>query len=128
MIKRERTPHIDAEEIIEMFRPEMRRLKTTDVCLENVLSTNSVPSEPNVQTVIIQLTDSTPTTDQPAGISNRIGIKEKRVAFEEYRRTFLQVPKIENRKPVFVSCEVWRPIGRDCPQIGRQTDDRFGID
>ena len=39
MTKRERTPDIDAEEIIEMFRPEMRRLKTTDVGLENVLST-----------------------------------------------------------------------------------------
>lgn len=37
MTKRERTPDIDAEEVIEMFRPEMRRLKTTDVCLENVL-------------------------------------------------------------------------------------------
>lgn len=63
MTKRERTPDIDAEEIIEMFRPEMRRLKKTDVGLENVLSTNSVPSEPNVQTAIIQSTDSTPTTD-----------------------------------------------------------------
>lgn len=106
MTKRERTPDIDVEEIIEMFRPEMGRLKTTDVGLENVLSTTSVPGEPNVQTVTTHSTDSSPTTDQPADISNRVGMKEKRAAFEEYRRTFLQVPKIENRKPVFVSCEI----------------------
>lgn len=107
MTKRERTPDIDAQEIIEMFRPEMRRLKTTDVGLENVLSTTSVPGEPNVQTGTTQPTDTTVTTEQSVQtVSNRVGMKEKRAAFEEYRRTFLQVPKIENRKPVFVSCEI----------------------
>lgn len=104
MTKRERTPDIDAEEVIEMFRPEMRRLKPTDIGLENVLSTTS---EPNTQTVTTQSTDTTVTTEQSGQtVSNRVGMKEKRAAFEEYRRTFLQVPKIENRKPVFVSCEI----------------------
>ncbi len=28
------------------------------------------------------------------------------MSLEEYRTAFLQVPKIEDRKPVFVSCEV----------------------
>lgn len=107
MTKRERTPDIDAEEIIEMFRPEMRRLKPEEVGLESALGAQCVTSEPNVQTVTTHSTDSAPPTDQPApGISNRVGVKKKRAAFEEYRRTFLQVPKIENRKPVFVSCEV----------------------
>lgn len=103
MTKRERTPDIDAEEIIEMFRPEMRRLKTADIGLENVLSTNSVPS---VQTVTTQPTDTVTTEQSVQTVSNRVGVKEKRAAFEEYRRTFLHVPKIENRKPVFVSCEI----------------------
>ena len=36
----------------------------------------------------------------------RVGSRQRRLSLEEYRSTFLQVPKIEDRKPVFVSCEV----------------------
>ena len=42
MTKNERTPDIDAEEIIEMFRPEMRKLKPEDVGLESVPGTQRV--------------------------------------------------------------------------------------
>ncbi len=38
--------------------------------------------------------------------SRRISGKQRKESLEEYRETFLQVPKIEDRKPVFVSCEV----------------------
>lgn len=107
MTKRVRTPDIDAEEIIEMFRPEMRKLKPTDVGLESVPGTQHITSEPNVQTATTLPTDTIETTEQPApAISNRVGIKQKRATLEEYRQTFLRVPRIENRKPVFVSCEV----------------------
>lgn len=103
MTKRERTPDIDAQEIIEMFRPEMRRLKPEEVGLV----TQCVASEPNVQTEITQPTDTTVTAEQPAqGISDRVGVRQQRATLEKYRQTFLRVPKIENRKPVFVSCEV----------------------
>ena len=84
MTKRDRTPDIDAEEIIEMFRPEMRRLKPANVGLESVPSTQRVMSEPNVQTATTLPTDTTETTEQPAqGISNRVGIKQKRATLEE---------------------------------------------
>lgn len=36
----------------------------------------------------------------------RVGSRQRRLSLEEYRGTFLQVPRIEDRKPVFVSCEV----------------------
>lgn len=107
MTKRERTPEIDAEEIIELFRPEMRRLKPEEVGLVSVPGTERVTSEPNVQTVTTQPTDTTVTAEQPAqSVSDRIGVKQQKAALEKYRQTFLRVPKIENRKPVFVSCEV----------------------
>ena len=107
MTKNERTSDIDAEEIIEMFRPEMRRLKPADVGLENVPGTQRVTNEPNVQTATTLPTDTTATTEQPAqAIPSCAGIKQKRATLEEYRQTFLRVPRIENRKPVFVSCEV----------------------
>lgn len=107
MTKRERTPDIDAEEIIEMFRPEMRGLKPAEVGLESALGAQRVTSEPNVQTATTQPTDTTVTAEQPAqSVSDRVGVKQQRATLEEYRQTFLRVPKIENRKPVFVSCEV----------------------
>lgn len=36
----------------------------------------------------------------------RVSSKQRRLSLDEYRSTFLQVSKIEDRKPVFVSCEV----------------------
>lgn len=107
MTKRERTPEIEAEEIIELFRPEMRRLKPEEVGLVSVPGTERVTSEPNVQTVTTQPTGTTVAAEQPAqSASDRIGVKQQRATLEKYRQTFLRVPKIENRKPVFVSCEV----------------------
>ena len=107
MTKRERTPEIDAEEIIELFRPEMRRLQPEEVGLVSVPDTQRVTSEPNVQTATTQPTDTTVKAEQPAqSVSDSIGVKQQKAALEKYRQTFLRVPKIENRKPVFVSCEV----------------------
>lgn len=107
MTKRERTPEIDAEEIIELFCPEMRRLQPEEVGLVSVPDTQRVTSEPNVQTATTQPTDTTVKAEQPAqSVSDRIGVKQQKAALEKYRQTFLRVPKIENRKPVFVSCEV----------------------
>lgn len=39
-------------------------------------------------------------------IIRRISSKQRRLSLDEYRFTFLQVPKIADRKPVFVSHEV----------------------
>ena len=109
MTKRVRPPEaeINAEEIIELFRPEMRRLKPEEVGLVSVPGTERVTSEPNVQTVTTQPTGTTVAAEQPAqSASDRIGVKQQRATLEKYRQTFLRVPRIENRKPVFVSCEV----------------------
>jgi len=47
-------------------------------------------------------------TDAPAErtIVRRISNKQRRLSLDEYRATYLQVPKIADRKPVFVSREV----------------------
>lgn len=39
-------------------------------------------------------------------IARRISSKQRRLSLDEYRVTFLRVPKIADRKPVFVSGEV----------------------
>ena len=47
-------------------------------------------------------------TEQEASFSNgastrRISNRQRRLSLEEYRTAFLQVPRIEDRKPVFIS-------------------------
>lgn len=38
-------------------------------------------------------------------VPKRTSSKQRKESLEEYRETFLTVPKIEDRKPVFVSCD-----------------------
>ena len=47
-------------------------------------------------------------TDSSEGrvIARRISSKQRKLSLEEYRSTYLQVPKIADRKPIFVSREV----------------------
>lgn len=44
--------------------------------------------------------------ETPPVTQRRVSNRQRRLSLDEYRSTFLQVPKIEDRKPVFVSCEV----------------------
>lgn len=119
MTKRERTPEVDAEEIIELFRPEMRRLKPEEVGLVSVHGTQRVTSEPNVQTATTQPTDTTVAAEQPTqSLSDRVGVKQQKAALVKYRQTFLRVPRIENRKPVFVSCEVRDQLDEIVSRLG----------
>ena len=45
-------------------------------------------------------------TVEPLTTAKRISSRQRRLSLEEYRATYLQVPRIEDRKPVFVSREV----------------------
>lgn len=65
---------------------------------------NSIETDDTIQTEERTIaTDSLQTTEVP---SKRISTKQRKESLEEYRATFLQIPKIEDRKPVFVSREV----------------------
>ena len=45
-------------------------------------------------------------------IARRISSKQRRLSLDEYRFTYLQVPKIADRKPVFVSREIRNELDR----------------
>jgi len=45
-------------------------------------------------------------------LQKRISSKQRRLSLDEYRTTYLQVPKIADRKPVFVSGEVRDSLDR----------------
>ena len=50
----------------------------------------------------------------------RISSKQRRLSLDEYRTTYLQVPKIADRKPVFVSGEVRDSLDRIVRYFGRR--------
>lgn len=45
-------------------------------------------------------------TEEPPAIQRRVSSKQRKLSLEEYRNTYLKVPVIKDRKPVFLSCEV----------------------
>ena len=47
-----------------------------------------------------------PAADTPPSVARRVSSKQRKLSLDEYRATFLQVPRIVNRRPVFVSEEV----------------------
>lgn len=49
---------------------------------------------------------SSPATDTPPSVARRVSSKQRKLSLDEYRATFLQVPRVVNRRPVFVSEEV----------------------
>lgn len=59
-------------------------------------------------------------TDTPVErtIVRRISSKQRRLSLDEYRTTYLQVPKIADRKPVFVSREVRDGLDRIVRYLG----------
>lgn len=59
-------------------------------------------------------------TDVPVEriIARRISSKQRRLSLEEYRTTFLQVPKITDRKPVFLSGEIRDRLDEIVRRIG----------
>ena len=62
----------------------------------------------------------TATVDEPSGGTpeevavpqKRVSSKQRRLSLDEYRTTYLRVPKITDRKPVFVSGEVRDSLDR----------------
>ncbi len=50
--------------------------------------------------------DIPPRKEETATIAHRVSSKQRKLSLDEYRATFLQVPRIVNRRPVFVSEDV----------------------
>ena len=78
------------------------------------------PEEPEQPGKTVTEEAEIPMTDEPSGVATeeaampqkRISSKQRRLSLEEYRTTYLQVPKITDRKPVFVSGEVRDSLDR----------------
>ena len=107
-----------AREIVErMGRRESRSEKSMDDFYRNVGLDPEQPAQPG-KTVMKKA--ETATMDEPSGGTpedmavpqKRVSSKQRRLSLDEYRTTYLQVPKITDRKPVFVSGEVRDSLDR----------------
>lgn len=101
-----------AREIVErMGRRESRSEKSMDDFYRNIGLDPEQLAQPG-KTVTKKA--ETVTTDEPSGGTpedmampqKRVSSKQRKLSLDEYRTTYLQVPKITDRKPVFVSGEV----------------------
>lgn len=107
-----REPNIteqQAREIVEkMGRRESHNSKFMDDFYRRV---GLEPDEPEQPGKTVTEETETAMADEPSGVvteevalpQKRVSSKQRRLSLEEYRTTYLQVPKIVNRKPVFVS-------------------------
>ena len=102
------------EEWEAMTGTDMSFILPSDGGIETALesSLNDTGEKKSVGTV--EQTDTPSETRQPPtgreesvpASQRRISSRQRKLSLDEYRKTFLQVPRIEDRKPVFVSGEV----------------------
>ena len=107
-----------AREIVErMGRRESRSEKSMDDFYRNIGLDPEQPAQPG-KTVTKKA--ETATADEPSGGTpedmampqKRVSSKQRKLSLDEYRTTYLRVPKITDRKPVFVSGEVRDSLDR----------------
>lgn len=102
------------EEWEAMTGTDMSFILPSDGGIETALesSLNDTGEKKSVGTV--EQTDTPSETRQPPtgreesvpASQRRISSRQRKLSLDEYRKAFLQVPRIEDRKPVFVSGEV----------------------
>ena len=102
------------EEWEAMTGTDMSFILPSDGGIETALelSLNDIGEKKSVGTV--EQTDTPSETRQPPtgreesvpASQRRISSRQRKLSLDEYRKAFLQVPRIEDRKPVFVSGEV----------------------
>ena len=74
-----------------------------------------LPSDGSIETALESSLNDTGNREQAKSVEQiedvpasqrRISSRQRKLSLDEYRKAFLQVPRIEDRKPVFVSGEV----------------------
>ncbi len=71
--------------------------------------------------------EPTSEVQSPPNPQKRISGKQRKATLEEYQQTFLQVPRIDDRKPVFISSEVRDRLDRVVRILGGRRMSVSGI-
>ena len=113
-----------AREIVEkMGRREPYTSKSIDDFYRSI---GLEPEEPELSGKTVTEEAEIPMVDEPLEVATgeaaipqkRISSKQRRLSLDEYRTTYLKVPKIINRKPVFVSETVRDELDRVVRYLG----------
>lgn len=102
---RDRTSLNDFYKRIGLEPDVPEQTKAPDTSEAETAVTEEVPNE-----VLEESTSDMP--EKTAVPQKRISSKQRRLSLDEYRTTYLHVPKIADRKPVFVSGEVRDSLNR----------------
>ncbi len=106
-----RNDSIEKDALTEMMNPSVSPSAARDaeiregieMVLQDFSPKGNIPD--SVTVAEVEETQPTPTVEPPT-IQRRVSGKQRRLSLEEYRNTYLKVPVIKDRKPVFLSCEV----------------------
>lgn len=107
-----REPNITEQQAREIVEKMGRRESYTPKSMDDLYRRIGLePDEPEQHGKTVTEETKAAVTNEPSGVAveetatpqKRVSSKQRRLSLEEYRTTYLQVPKIVNRKPVFVS-------------------------
>lgn len=122
-----REPNITEQQAREIVEKMGRKESYTPKSMNDLYRRIGLePYEPEQPGKTVTEEPETTVTDEPSGVAveetttpqKRISSKQRRLSLEEYRTTYLQVPKIVNRKPVFVSETVRDELDRVVRYLG----------
>ncbi|MCB6633044.1 DUF3408 domain-containing protein, partial [Bacteroides faecis] len=90
---------------------------------------------PELRAIVEKVAATTPYREEtspneaqsPPNPLKRISGKQRKATLEEYQQTFLQVPRIDDRKPVFVSSDVRDRLDRVVRILGGRRMSVSGI-
>ena len=106
-----RNESIEKDALTEMMNPSVSTSVARDaeiregieMVLQDFSPKNGMPNS----VMADEMEETQPSTiTEPPTIQRRVSSKQRRLSLEEYRNTYLKVPVIKDRKPVFLSCEV----------------------
>ena len=107
-----REPNITEQQAREIVEKMGRRESYTPKSMNDIYKRIGLePDKPEQPGKTVTEETETAMADEAAGVvteetalpQKRVSSKQRKLSLEEYRTTYLQVPKIVNRKPVFVS-------------------------
>ena len=110
-----REPSITEQQAREIVEKMGRREAYTPKSMNDIYRRIGLePDEPEQPGKTVTEETETAVTDEPSGMAveeatmpqKRVSSKHRRLSLDEYSTAYLQVPKITDRKPVFVSGEV----------------------
>ena len=110
---------LDEFDLMDMIAGESGYSRLTESTGHTSSNVNTEHSELQQQKAPVELEQKTPQQLERSEKSPKHTDKQNnRTTLEEYRRTFLQVPRITDRKPVFVSASVREQLDRIVRQLG----------